>query len=276
MALGDDRIQGRKAWPPYDGRMKEDVRTFYDELAADYHLLFADWQASMERQGVALDRLIRQALGAGPKRVLDCACGIGTQAIGLARRGYLVHATDLSPAAIARARQEAENSGVDIAFGVADLRTLAEQVAGEFDVVLACDNALPHLLDDADLRRAVANMVAKLQPGGLLLASTRDYDALVQERPRTEGPRVLDGPDGRRITFQVWDWTADGGYYALHQFIVRQDGEIWRTHHFATAYRALLRVDLEKALREAKLRDITWHEPAESGFFQLIISAHKA
>jgi SAM-dependent methyltransferase len=255
--------------------MKEDVRTFYDELAADYHLLFADWQASVERQGAALDRLIRQALGAGPKRVLDCACGIGTQAIGLAQRGHLVLATDLSPAAVARARQEAENAGVDIAIGVADLRTLAEQVAGEFDVLLACDNVLPHLLDDADLQRAVANMAAKLQPGGLFLASIRDYDALVPERPRTEGPRVLDGPDGRRITFQVWDWAEDGRRYALHQFIVRQDGETWRTHYFATAYRALLRGDLEMALREANLRDMTWHEPAESGFFQPIVTARK-
>jgi glycine/sarcosine N-methyltransferase len=256
--------------------MDDGVRTFYDELTADYHLLFADWHASMERQSAALDYLIRGALGTGRQRVLDCACGIGTQAIGLAQRGYQIQATDLSPEAIARARQEAEKAGVDVAFGVADLRTLAEQVPGEFDVVLACDNALPHLLDDADLRRAVANMAAKLQPGGLFLASIRDYDALVRERPRTEGTRVLDGPDGRRITFQVWDWTEDGRHYALHQFIVRQNGESWRTHHFATAYRALLREDLEVALRAANLRDVTWHEPAESGFFQPIVSSHKA
>jgi methylase of polypeptide subunit release factors len=43
--------------------------------------------------------------------VLDCACGLGTQAIGLARRGCTVHATDLSPAAIARAARDAESFG---------------------------------------------------------------------------------------------------------------------------------------------------------------------
>jgi glycine/sarcosine N-methyltransferase len=255
--------------------MDDGVRTFYDELTVDYHLLFADWRTSMERQSAALDRLIREALGPGQKDVLDCACGIGTQAIGLALRGYQVQASDLSPKAIARARREAEDAGVAIAFDVADLRMLAEQVSGEFDVVLACDNALPHLLDDADLRRAVANMAAKLPPGGLLLASIRDYNALARERPRTEGPRVLDGPDGRRITFQVWDWAEDGRHYAVHQFIVRQDGERWHTRHFATAYRALLRGDLETALRATNLRDITWHEPAESGFFQPIVTARK-
>ena len=72
------------------------------------------------------------------------------------------------------------------------MRELASQVDGEFDVVLACDNALPHLLEDDDLRLAIANMFAKLRPGGLFLASIRDYDRLVQERPHGEGPRVVD------------------------------------------------------------------------------------
>ena len=37
-------------------------------------------------------------------RVLDVACGIGTQAIGLARRGFAVTASDVSAGAVRRAR----------------------------------------------------------------------------------------------------------------------------------------------------------------------------
>jgi hypothetical protein len=29
--------------------------SFYDHLASDYHLIFADWDASMARQAVVLD-----------------------------------------------------------------------------------------------------------------------------------------------------------------------------------------------------------------------------
>jgi methylase of polypeptide subunit release factors len=47
---------------------------------------------------------------------LDCACGINTQAIGLAMRGGTVHATDLSPAAIARAGREAASFGAALTF----------------------------------------------------------------------------------------------------------------------------------------------------------------
>ena len=72
-------------------------------ISAQYHLLFADWDEAVARQGRVVDGLIDKLLGLGPKRVLDAACGIGTQAIGFAQRGHQVTGTDLSSAAVARA-----------------------------------------------------------------------------------------------------------------------------------------------------------------------------
>jgi glycine/sarcosine N-methyltransferase len=60
------------------------VRDFYDGLASDYHLFYDDWEAAVQRQGAALDRLIK-GLHPSAVELLDCSCGIGTQAIGLAR-----------------------------------------------------------------------------------------------------------------------------------------------------------------------------------------------
>ncbi len=229
----------------------------------------------MRRQAGVLDGLIRTELGAGPHAILDGACGIGTQAIGLALAGHRVHATDLSPVAIERARREAIGFGAIVSLGVADLRALAEQVPGTFDVVLACDNALPHLLTDEDVRGAVGSMASKLRADGLFLASIRDYDQIVRERPRGEGPRVIDGADGRRIAFQVWDWADDGRRYRLHQFLVRQTGDGWQTDHFDTEYRALLRDDLAVAAHGAGLVDVRWHVPKDSGYYQPIVTARK-
>jgi glycine/sarcosine N-methyltransferase len=255
--------------------MDGSVRAFYDALAPDYHRIFADWRASVRRQAIVLDALIEQELGSGPFDILDAAAGIGTQAIGLASRGHRVHATDLSPAAIARLIKEAESAGVNVATGVADLRALADHVAGDFDVVLACDNALPHLLTDADLQLAVTQMSARLRPGGLFLVSLRDYDRIVQERPTGELPRVVDDPAGRRISFQVWDWADDGRTYRLHQFLVRQSGDGWHTDHLEVTYRALQRVEVDAAVTNAGLTAPTWHEPARSGFYQPILTARK-
>lgn len=89
-------------------------RDFYDDLAADCHLMFPDWDASMARQAAALDTLVRHRMGEGSWRVLDCSCGIGTQAIGPARAGHRVVGSDLSPRAATRAGTEAATRGVEL------------------------------------------------------------------------------------------------------------------------------------------------------------------
>ena len=248
---------------------------FYNALASNYHLIFADWTEVVRRQGEVLDKIIRASLGRRPLSLLDCTCGIGTQAIGLALRGYTVHATDLSPDAVQRARREAAVLGARLIFGVADLRTLATQVPGSFEVVIACDNSLPHLLRNADLRRALDNVYSKLATPGLFLASIRDYDQLRVEQPRATPPRVFDDPEGRRIVFQVWDWSEDGRTYLVNQFILRETEDGWHTRHYATHYRAILRSELTRFLREAGFSEVDWEMPAESGYYQPIVRARK-
>ena len=252
------------------------VESFYDDLADDYHLVYVDWQAAVRRQAAVLDRLLRAELGAGawPLAVLDCACGIGTQALGLAALGYRVAATDVSAVAVDRARREAAALGLAVSFGVADMRGLAGAPAGPFDVVLACDNALPHLLTDEDLERSARAMRGRLRSGGVLLASIRDYDAAIAQRPRATLPQVIDGPSGRRVVFQVWDW--DGGdppCYTLSHFIAREVGTGWDTRCRQTRYRALRRGELDALLTAAGFAAIRWHMPDDSGYFQPVVTA---
>jgi glycine/sarcosine N-methyltransferase len=254
--------------------MTDSVTGFYDGLADEYHLLFADWDASVKRQGEILDRLIAGIIGPPPQRVLDCSCGIGTQAIGLAGRGYQVHGTDISPAAVERAQREAARLGVALTTGLADMRAL-DTVAGSFDVVLSCDNAVPHLLGDDDLRQAVRGMLAKLRPDGLLVVSIRDYDDLIAQKPRAELPRVFDRPEGRQIAFQVWDWDQDAPTYTVHQFVTRERDGAWETHHEATVYRALQRADLAEVVQAAGFREVGWHLPETTGYYQPILTARR-
>ena len=130
--------------------------TFYDELAPFYHLLYPDWEASVARQGAALDALLRASGVAPGAPVLDAACGIGTQTLGLAVRGYALSASDLSPGAVARLRQELATRGLAdrVQVRIDDLRTLSGVADGTQAAVLACDNSIPHLLTDADIRQA--------------------------------------------------------------------------------------------------------------------------
>ncbi len=106
-----------------------DPQAFYDELADDYHLMFADWWRNARWQGDVLTDLLGRHGIAPPATVLDCTCGIGTQALPLAAKGFRVTASDLSEAAVARARDEARGRGIDVRFGVADVRTLPRSVS---------------------------------------------------------------------------------------------------------------------------------------------------
>lgn len=252
-----------------------DARGFYDEFADDYHLIYADWTASIGRQAVALDRVIREYLGDGPRRILDCTCGIGTQALGLAQLGHEVSGTDLSPRAIERAQREAHRLGLPIRFEVADVRTLGEVVRGEFDVVLSGDNSLPHLLSEADLRRGVREMFSRVRPGGLLLVSIRDYDQLLEEKP-TSTPVGATGPEGeRRIVFQLWDWGVDGRSYRLELFLLRESQDGWTVRSRRARYRAVTREELTEIVQEEGHAAARWLMPEESGFFQPLLVAVK-
>jgi SAM-dependent methyltransferase len=275
--------------------MADSVRQFYDELAGEYDLMFADWKQEVLRQSEVLDAFIRRHEGESARSVLDCACGIGTQAIALAMRGYHVHATDFSASSVERAKKESESFGVTMTFGVADWLALDATVEADFDIVICLDNALSHLLDDADLRQAARQMRARLRPDGLLIASIRDYDSVVKEttagdgpviqglpgvagqpgadRPRATLPRVFEDGDRRRIAFQVWDWAADGRSYAINQFFLRETEGGWGASHYLSRFRALLRDELSDILRAAEFSDIRWHTPAESGFYQPIVTA---
>ena len=274
--------------------MAKEVLGFYEGLAGEYHMMFLDWKQEVLRQADILDAFIRREIGREAQTVLDCACGIGTQAIGLATKGYAVHATDLSPLALERAGQEAAAFGAHLTLEVADFRSLGAKVKGAFDVVICLDNALSHLLEDSDLLQAAAQMKGRLEPDGLVVISIRDYDLLLAveperaavtpglpgvygaagaDRPRGTLPRVFDDEEGRRIAFQVWDWSEDGKSYTINQFFVRQVEGSWRASHHATQFRALLRDELSAILKSAGFKDIRWHIPDESGFYQPIVTA---
>jgi SAM-dependent methyltransferase len=95
--------------------------------------------------------------------VLDAGCGLGDNAFFLAGEGHAVTGFDLSPTAIARARERAVERGDEVAFVVADATSL-EGFDGRFRTIV--DSALYHCLS-RDQRRAYAAAAHRtLQPGG--------------------------------------------------------------------------------------------------------------
>jgi glycine/sarcosine N-methyltransferase len=255
--------------------MGDPTRTFYDDLAESYHLMFQDWTQSVQRQAGILGPLIEREIPTGALRILDCACGIGTQTLGLAHRGHALVGVDLCEVAIGRARREAQQRNLSIQFKVADMRDLSSLSDAEFDLVIAIDNALPHLLNEEDLALAVQQIAEKLRPGGLFLASIRDYDQIVEQHPALPPPAFFQDGVHRRIYHQVWDWTDDR-QYTVHLYITQETDAGWTCRHFISVYRALLREELTAILLQAGFVELSWLMPADSGFYQPLVLARYA
>jgi 2-polyprenyl-3-methyl-5-hydroxy-6-metoxy-1,4-benzoquinol methylase len=246
----------------------------YDDLSSYFHLIFADWNRSIAYQAEVIGSLLEREVPSLRLRILDCACGIGTQTLGLAGRGHLMTGSDLSASAIARARDEAEQRNLSIHYEVADMRNLSSVAGLEYDVVMAADNALPHLLTDADVSAALQSISTKLRSGGVFLATIRDYDTIIETRPPVSPPAFFQDGAFRRIYHQVWDW-RDERQYTVHLYLTRETPTGWDSHHFVSIYRAVRREELSTVAAQAGFTDIRWLLPSESGYYQPVLLARK-
>ena len=246
----------------------------YDAMAEHYHLIFEDWDRSILQQSKVLAALLPAPEQCGV--VLDCACGIGTQAIALALHGFEVEGSDLSPVAIARAEREARTRGLSLSFRQDDMRYLDNSPKDHFGCVVAFDNALPHLDSNDDVLMALRAMRDRLRPGGLLLLSVRDYAPLIVGKPASTEPMMFEDGGLRRLVHQVWDW-KDERRYTLHIFITSEvhAGE-WSNRHFVGEYRAITVDEVVRLASEAGFEKVEAMPCAASHFYQPIIKAVKA
>jgi SAM-dependent methyltransferase len=250
----------------------ENIKKFYAGLAPLYHLIYPDWNISIVRQGNMLDAVIRENWG-DVSDILDVSCGIGTQALGLAGIGYVVTASDLSQDEIDRAKREAADRNFSIMFSVADMRRVFEHYKRQFDVVISCDNSVPHLLSDEDIRCAMKQLYDCTRPGGGCIISVRDYETedLSEQKIKPYGIREENGI--RWLIWQVWD-PSPPTYDVTMYFVEDRGKSVCKTYAFKSTYYAIGMSALVVLMQQAGFEDV---RRLDGNFFQpLIIGTRKA
>jgi cyclopropane fatty-acyl-phospholipid synthase-like methyltransferase len=250
------------------------TETFYNSLAPYYKYIYPNWDTSVQRQAEALDGVIRDFIGEKPKTVLDVACGIGTQSIGLAKIGYRVTSSDLSSAEIEQAQRETLKYGVQIDFQVVDMRRVWEAYQRQFDVVIACDNSVPHLLGDSEILLAFKQFYQCTKSGGCCIITVRDYAQLERkDKQKQIYPRTVHQTDGGQIVmFDVWNFDDD--YYEMTTYIVDDVGKSEAKTQILRGgkYYCVGISTLEKLFQEAGFREVN---TLRERFFQPLLIALK-
>ena len=114
----------------------------------------------------------RERFALAGRSAIDVGCGAGLLAEPLARMGAKVTGVDAAPENIAAAKAHAAGQGLDIAYFAGELADLPNPFGtngeGVFDLVTSME-VVEHVTDPAAF---IADLAARLAPGGLMILST--------------------------------------------------------------------------------------------------------
>ena len=136
----------------------------YQELAYSYDRLTndVDYGAVME---FYMQLLARE--GISPRTALDLACGTGSVALLLARKGIRVTAVDMSEDMLCVASQKAQEAELPITFVCQRLEQLFVPVA--VDLAVCALDSLDYITEPADCALAIKRIYKALNPGGCFI-----------------------------------------------------------------------------------------------------------
>jgi SAM-dependent methyltransferase len=149
-----------------------------------YELLYA---YRNEEEARRLANLIEEKIPPGDfSDVVDVGCGRGRHSIALAERGYHVTGLDLSPTAIEKARQIAEERDLsNVRFIVQDMR---QPLDDTFDAAFNLFTTFGYFLEDSENERVLKSVNSMLKPKGLFLVDYLNATKVENELvPESEG-----------------------------------------------------------------------------------------
>lgn len=184
---------------------------YYDSLMDDFD--YASWSGYIAQ--------ILKSHGVEYTDLLDMACGTGSMAVEMAKKGYAVTAFDLSDDMLSVARYKSDENCTSIRFIHQDMNDI--KINDSFGIVTCLCDSMNYITDENSIRRLFKWVYAHLKPNGVFI-----FDMNSPYKLRTIIGNNTFTRNDDDIAY-IWDnYLDDDGIVEFYlSFFVRQ-GELYR------------------------------------------------
>ena len=149
-----------------------DVVSPYTKFAAAYDKMMEN--VDYVRWADYVDKLFAR-YNFHPKNVLDIACGTGSTAILLAKKGYVMSGSDRALEMLLWAREKAKHQRAHLRLWQQDMRGIA--VSRPYDAVLCLYDSINYITTAEEMNQVFTNVSEALIPGGMFIFDvTTEYN----------------------------------------------------------------------------------------------------
>lgn len=210
----------------------------FREYAKYYDLLYKDKDYLGEARFVA--RLLGRSLHKPTEQtdILDLACGTGRHAQELARMGYHVEGSDISPDMIEVANDRARSLDLPIHYYNESFQS-CDRIGRKYDAIIAMFSAINYLTDYRDFAKSLDNIRALLRKEGVFVFDFWNGNAVLNSYSPT---RIKRAEDGENAVIRISNTSLDTiSQIAKIKFnfmlisagnIVREFSEVHRIRYF--------------------------------------------
>ena len=165
---------------------------------------------------------VLERFGVKPRILLDLACGEGSFAVAMAKKGVQVTGIDLSLHMLEFAKQLAKKEKVGAEFLLQDMRSLPFEE--RFDVVTCWYDSLNYLLEFKDLEKTFVGVYRTLKRGGLFIFDMNTIYGLAVNWQRHPCYVQQDTPKLLEVHRPSYDFEKDIATLRITGFVKERNG----------------------------------------------------
>jgi glycine/sarcosine N-methyltransferase len=226
---------------------------FFERLSDSYDQLIS-WPTRIATEGMFFKKLVSDNK---LKSSLDVACSTGFHVIMLRRLGLDAVGIDLSPRMIEKAKTNSITCGVTVEYILGDYTNMSKRFSEGFDLITCLGDTVCHVRSVQDLKKLFQEAYKSLNPGGLFVVQTRNYDFVLKQQARFAPPTGSRNGTEETVFFRLLDFNPKSLNLSIAKF--RWHENRWESADFTTQIHPYLKKELESALKSAGFSKLEFH-----------------